>query len=93
MAKLLTHKGILITLSVIFTIIASSLWAVQNNIQFKYIIVILSTILFLANSFAGIFTVIEQAKGVRGKILAGLLGNMLLNVLFLVALFYVVLIF
>ncbi len=92
MIKLTAHRRFLVLLvSVIIFIITYALWTVQGHIESKYINVAFVGIVFFGFSFAGVFAGIKEAKNMEKKLLTGLIGNVILNVLFLAALFYVVL--
>jgi hypothetical protein len=92
MIKININKFFLTTLIImIISIIIYYFWTSLKLPKSEFIIVILIGILFFGISFAGIFAGIKESKSVRKKILAGLFGNIILNVLFLIALFYVVL--
>lgn len=80
-----------ILILVIISIIAYCLWSVFGLVESKYIIIAFIGIAFFGISFAGVFAGISDAKSVKQKFLSGLIGNIILNVLFLIALFYVVL--
>jgi len=75
----------------IITIIGYYFWTVFGLIESKYLIISLIVIAFFRISFAGILASIKDAKSIKKKFIAGLIGNVILNTLFLIALFYVIL--
>ena len=92
MVKITADKLFLTILIItIITLITNYFWTALVHAESKYIIVALITVAFLGFSFAGVFAGISEAKSIKKKFLAGLIGNITLTVLFLIALFYVVL--
>lgn len=87
MAKLLTNNRTLLLVLLAVAFLALILpWQRFSHVT----VLIILIILFLTNSSMRVLTAISEAKSVKNKLLTGLLGNLLLNVLFLAALIYTV---
>lgn len=92
MVKFGTNKHLLtFQISIIIGIISYFYWASLGLTVSNYLIIAIIGIVFFGINFAGIFAAIKDAKNIKQKFLTGLVGNIILNVLFLAALFYVVL--
>ena len=93
MVKFGANKHLLtIQILIIISIITYFYWASLGLTISNYLMIAMIGIVFIGINFAGIFTAISDAKNIKQKFLTGLVGNIILNVLFLGALIYVVLI-
>ena len=94
MTKFIRFSGILSMLMIgIVSIIGYFFLANRGNTEVKHAMLSLVFITFIGICIFGIFAGVKKAKSVYDKVLTALIGNILLNILFIVALYFIVITF
>jgi len=91
MTGIFQNKGFLSILSIgVIAILGYFFFTSLGYGEFKYIMLPIFFIAFIGMCIYAIFFGIKNARTVYDKVLTGLIGNIALNLLFLIALYFVV---
>lgn len=94
MTKIFRYSSVLSILVIgIVSIIGYFFLANFENTEVNHIMLSLLVITFIGICIFSIFSGVKKAKSVYDKVLTALIGNILLNILFIVALYFIVITF